>query len=126
VDTRTKILDAQAARAAAARERSKGRRIILVSGRFDPLLAEHARALDSVASRGVVFACLSTPPEPLLSPGARAELTAALRSVSYVVNASRAEVETAIEPDEIVQREDEDDRLARELIRHVHQRQSAK
>ena len=116
MDTRTKILDAQAARAAA----------ILVSGRFDPLLAEHTRALDSISRGGAVFACLSAAPEPLLAPAARAELAAALRAVSYVVTGSRAEVEAAIEPDEVLHRDEDDDRLARELIRHVHQRQRAR
>ncbi len=126
MDTRSKILDAQRARAAAERERGQGRRVVLVTGSFDPLLADHARALEDVARRGTVFACVADPERPLLASRARAELAAALRAVSYVFDGSAAEAEAAIEPDEIVRREDADARVTRELIRHVHQRQGAR
>jgi len=126
VDTRTKIIGVKAARAAAERERGRSRRVILVTGCFDPLLAEHARALEELARSGTVFACVSDPERPLLAWRARAELAAALSAVSYVVDGAAAEAEAAIQPDEIVRREDADARVARELIRHVHERQGAR
>ena len=57
-----------------------------VSGYFDPLLASHARRLESVRSAGVPLVVLvNDPPAPLLPARARAELVAALGAVEVVV-----------------------------------------
>ena len=117
MDTRTKILDPEAARAAAARERRNGRRVRLVTGYFDPLLAAHARALEEASGDAATFVAVGDLPQAFLAASARAELVAGLRCVDYVVAGDAAAAETAIEPDETVHRERDDERLARELIR---------
>jgi hypothetical protein len=119
VDTRTKVLGLEAAREAAARARREGKRVRLVTGYFDPLVAEHARNLEA-GEGAVLFAVVADPPQPILPAPARAELVAALRNVDYVVPGG------AVEADETLHREADDERLTRELIRHVHGRQSAR
>jgi bifunctional ADP-heptose synthase (sugar kinase/adenylyltransferase) len=120
VDTRTKVLGPGAAREAAARARREGKRVRLLTGYFDPLVAAHVRALEQAADGAVLFAAVSDPPQPILPAAARAELVAALRGVDYVVAGG------IIEADETIHREAEDECLTRELIRHVHSRQSAR
>jgi hypothetical protein len=122
VDTRTKVLGPEAAREAAARARREGKRIRLVTGYFDPLVAEHARGLERAGEGAVLFAAIVEPPQPILPARARAELVAALRSVDYVVTGDAS----VVRPDETLHREAEDERLTRELVRHVHGRQSAR
>ncbi len=126
MDTRTKIVGLDEARAAAARERRNGRRVRLVTGYFDPVLAAHASALEEMSDSSAMFVAVGNPVHELLGAAARAELVAGLRCVDYVVAGEAGAVEAAVEPDETVHREQEDGRLARELILHVHGRQSAR
>lgn len=127
MDTRTKILGLDAAHAAARRERESGRRIRLVTGFFDPVLAAHARALTEAASDGAaVYVAITDPERPLLAARARAELVAGLGSVTAVVLADAAAAQSAVAPDEVVQQEAADTRRTRELIEHVQSRQSGK
>ena len=120
MDTRSKILDAGAAAAAADQARRAGKTVKLVMGAFDPLLAAHARRLREVAGEGaVLFVAVSEPTEPLLCAHARAELVAALGVVDYVVLG-----DAPIQPDEIYREETADARRTRDLIRNVQERQS--
>jgi bifunctional ADP-heptose synthase (sugar kinase/adenylyltransferase) len=127
VDTRTKILGLDAASAAARRERDNGRRVRLVTGFFDPVLAAHARVLADAASDGAaVYVSLADPERPLLAGPARAELVAGLGVVAAVVVAEPAAAQAAIAPDDIIRQEAADARRTRELIEHVQSRQSGK
>src|ERR1022692_339319 len=80
MDTRTKILTAEAV----------PRACTVVTGDFDPLLAEDARELAGIRARHpdrpLLVVVLPLPGE-LLPGRARAELVAALRMVDYVVTA---------------------------------------
>jgi bifunctional ADP-heptose synthase (sugar kinase/adenylyltransferase) len=120
VDTRTKILDAEAAIAAAGAARRAGKTVKLVAGTFDPLLATHARRLREIAGEGaVLFAAIREPEAPLLAAQARAELVAALGVVDYVVLG-----DVPLRPDEVYREESADFERTRDLIRNVQKRQS--
>ena len=126
LDTRRKIVTPENV--------SRSQPIILVSGFFDPLLASHAGRLEALRRDGRRLAVLlSDPPDPVLPLRARAELVAALRAVDYVLVAdgdathhnSQSEILHRIQPEEIVQEEEADQRRTQELIAHVHARQPA-
>jgi bifunctional ADP-heptose synthase (sugar kinase/adenylyltransferase) len=120
VDTRAKILDAEAAVAAAGAAMRAGKTVKLVAGTFDPLLAAHARRLREIAADGaVLFAAIREPEAPLLAAQARAELVAALGVVDYVVLG-----DAPLRPDEVYREESVDARRTRGLIRNVQKRQS--
>jgi bifunctional ADP-heptose synthase (sugar kinase/adenylyltransferase) len=119
MDTRVKIVDAQAALAAARQRRSAGQRIRLVTGYFDPVLASHARRLSELAApAGALFVSVTEPPRPILAARARAELVAALAAVDYVTVGA---VET-LAADDIHHEEAADERRAYDLIAHVQSR----
>jgi bifunctional ADP-heptose synthase (sugar kinase/adenylyltransferase) len=81
LDTRSKIVTV-----GEARERLRGQPASWISGRFDPLLAEHVRLLArSVTPGRALVVEVTDPAQPLLSQRARAELVAALAMVDYVV-----------------------------------------
>ena len=120
VDTRSKILTF----AAAMELRPAG---AIVSGYFDVLRTEHARALGGVRNHPLLVVVLPLADEILTLP-VRAELVAALRVVDYVVTADHADVEKLIEslkPAEFVRLEAADARRASQLIEHVHRRQTS-
>ncbi len=120
MDTRTKILDAGAAPAAADAARRAGKTVKLVAGVFDPLLAAHARRLREIAGGGaVLFAAVREPARPLLSAQARAELVAALGMVDYVVLG-----DAPLHADEVYREESADARRTQDFIRDVQERQS--
>ena len=120
MDTRTKILDAGPAAAAADDARRAGKTVKLVTGTFDPLLAAHARRLCEIAGEDtVLFAAICEPARPLLSTQVRAELVAALGVVDYVVLG-----DTPLQPDELYREDSADARRTRDLIRDVQKRQS--
>ena len=120
MDTRTKILDAEAAIAAAGAARRAGKTVKLVVGTFDPLLAAHARRLREIAGEGaVLFAAIQEPDAALLTAQARAELVAALGVVDYVVLG-----DVPLRPDEVYREEGADAGRTRDLIRNVQKRQS--
>jgi hypothetical protein len=111
MDTRSKILSSsEAARIAL--------RATVVSGYFDPLLAWHASRLQELKAElkgNSLLALIATPPNPILSASARAELVAGLKVVDYVCEA----------PEEIAPHfclEDEERGKIRELIDRVHSR----
>jgi bifunctional ADP-heptose synthase (sugar kinase/adenylyltransferase) len=104
--------------------------VVLVTGTFDVLRAEHARELSAVRKRcgavSVVAAVLPGGPE-WLSAQARAELVAAMHMVDYVVIAAGREAEdwiALLRPVEVVRLEAGDARRVRELIEHVERRQT--
>jgi bifunctional ADP-heptose synthase (sugar kinase/adenylyltransferase) len=118
VDTRTKILTQELARAAAAECRAAGKAVTLVTGFFDPLVAAHPRRLEELARAGAaLFVSIQDPPHPLLPARARAELVAALRVVDYVMLGG------AIAADAVFHEEDADRLRTQELTKHVRERQ---
>lgn len=120
MDTRTKILDAEAAIAAASAARRAGKTVKLVVGTFDPLVAAHARRLREIAGVGaVLFAAIHEPVTPILPAQARAELVAALGVVDYVVLG-----DVPLRPDEAYREESADAQRTQDLIRNVQKRQS--
>lgn len=125
MDTRSKILTPAAARRIAVP-------VTVVTGFFDVLRAEHARELTKArrAGSGHPLLVVVLPLDgALLGQRARAELVAGLRMVDYVVAADREEVSALIDslkPAQVIQLESADARRARQLIQHVHHRQSAR
>jgi len=96
----------------------------VVTGYFDPLLAEHARRLEGLRGPNETLLVVVRDPEhPLLPARARAELVAALRAVDLVVVAADVdELVRALQPDELVRGEAADEACRQELIRHVQNR----
>jgi hypothetical protein len=120
MDTRSKILSFQAA----------PRACTVVTGAFDPLLAEDARELAEVRAshpdRPLLVVVLPLSQE-LLPLRARAELVAALRMIDYVVTAHEIDPDAllrALKPALLVRLEDAQAVRKRQLIEHVHHRQS--
>lgn len=111
----------------AARLAAIGSPVKLASGYFDPLIAEHAERLGRLRDGGgALMVMVATPPEPLLSARARAELVAALAVVDYVVlpgEGAHAEWMERIQARGKFRHEAADAQLREELIRHVHTRQ---
>lgn len=124
MDTRNKILSFAGAMAL-----PRGR-LVVVTGTFNPLLAEHARVLAAVRNRtpGHPLLVVVLPATPALLPlRARAELVAAMRMVDYVLASDHAEAEKVIDclaPVETVYMEADDHVRTSQLIEHVHRRQT--
>jgi hypothetical protein len=121
MDTRTKILSPEAA----------PRACTVVTGAFDPVLAEDARELAEIRAnhpdRPLLVVVLPLPGE-LLPQRARAELVAALRMVDYVVTAPDAATDAllaALEPRHLVRLERAQAVRKRQLMDHVHRRQTS-
>ena len=102
----------------------------VVSGAFDPLLAEDARELGHIRAaaplRPLVAVVLPLSGE-LLPQRARAELVAALRMVDYVVTADAPTLEAlldALHPALVVRLGEAHAERKRQLMEHVHRRQS--
>ncbi|MGH9718856.1 MAG: hypothetical protein ACRD8O_01470 [Bryobacteraceae bacterium] len=126
MDTRSKILTLdEAARI------SDRRRVVLVTGYFDVLLASHVRRLEEIAAshlRHDMMVAVLDPPRPLLPAVARAELVAALRVVDYVVSAGSMQPEqilARIQADRVIGEEAAHIERSSALIEHVRRRQSA-
>jgi hypothetical protein len=105
--------------------------LLVAAGRFDILRAamvrELAAALERTAanSRLVVVRPL---PDELAPLAARAEMAASLRVVDYVFiaeNGNLSNLPGSLQPIEIVSLEEADAERTRQLIEHVHRRQSA-
>jgi hypothetical protein len=115
VNTRCKIVDAAGCC-------GKGP-VTLITGYFDPLLAWHAQACESVRRRAAAIAVVVLPlAGELLPQRARAVLVAALRATDYVLIADNKDLErlfAELNPVEIVRLEDDDLRRRGELIDHV-------
>ncbi|HTM49260.1 MAG TPA: hypothetical protein VL285_11280 [Bryobacteraceae bacterium] len=128
MDTRSKIIDLEAAAGIAAGLRRGGARIRLAAGYFDVLTPDLVRRLRSLAGGGTLFAAVLDPANPLLGARARAELAAGLHMVDYVFPIAGRDLDGAIEkigPDEVIREEAADVRRSRGLIEHVHGRQRA-
>lgn len=128
MDTRAKVIHAEAALEAARRVRASGKRVKLMRGYFDPLLAAHARWIREFAEPGsALFVRICEPPHPILPARARAELVAAVGMVDYVILSeapASAGLPDGLEPDEIERKEAVDQRLTDALIQHVQSRHS--
>jgi hypothetical protein len=121
MDTRTKILIAEAA----------PRACTVVTGAFDPLLADDARELAEIRAShpdGPLLVVVLPIPGELLPGRARAELVAALRMVDYVVSAPDVATDSllaSLEPAHLVRLEGAQAVRKRQLMDHVHRRQSS-
>jgi bifunctional ADP-heptose synthase (sugar kinase/adenylyltransferase) len=126
VDTRNKIVTLEDACALAC----SGRNAALVIGYFDVLVAAHVGELADVRSRtpdAVLVVALRTSENPVLSARARAEMVAALEMVDYVVSLEGGQTDTLLQAfpaERIVHLEAAHEQRMRELIQHVHRRQS--
>lgn len=124
LDTRTKILTLEQALAL------PGDQVLLVTGHFDVLQAANARELARLRdsnSSGALLIAVTDPPNPLLAPRARAEMVAAFAMVDYVVSLEDHQVDSflaAFPRDRTVRLEAAHQQRMRELIEHVHRRQS--
>jgi hypothetical protein len=115
LDTREKIVPAQAVRATGA--------VLLVVAYFDPLHAVEARRIHELSDdAGTVVVALDDPPDPLLSRRARAELAASLSVVDYVVMDSQAAVR-ALATARVYDLRAEHSQHRESLARHVQRRQ---
>jgi bifunctional ADP-heptose synthase (sugar kinase/adenylyltransferase) len=128
VDTRTKIASPQEAAEAARRARTEGKRVKVVTGHFDPLLAAHARRIAELRDPGAaLWVVITEPTRPILAAQARAVMVAALAGVDGVVaclGRPAAEVLGPLEPYEIYADEADDERRTRDLMLHVQNRHS--
>jgi bifunctional ADP-heptose synthase (sugar kinase/adenylyltransferase) len=121
MDTRSKILTAETA----------PRACTVVTGAFDVMLAADARELAGIRSRypdrPLLVVVLPLAGE-LLPERARAELVAALRMVDYVVIADDAAPDAllaSLEPAQLVRLEEAQAIRKRQLMEHVHRRQTS-
>ena len=121
MDTRTKILSPEAA----------PRACTVVTGAFDLVLAEDARELAGIRAshpdRPLLVVVLPLPGE-LLPRRARAELVAALRMVDYVVTADDNAPDAllaSLQPAHLVRLEEAQAVRKRQLMEHVHHRQTS-
>jgi bifunctional ADP-heptose synthase (sugar kinase/adenylyltransferase) len=103
----------------------------VVTGSFDVVLAADARELAEIRARQpdrpLVVVVLPLSPE-LLPQRARAELVAALRMVDYVVTADDAAPDALLawlEPSHLVCLEAAHAERKRQLMEHVHRRQTS-
>jgi glycerol-3-phosphate cytidylyltransferase-like family protein len=120
VDTRNKIV--------AAPWPGFEKPLVVVTGYFDVLRAEHVRDLEESRAElgsGTLVAIVVANSGALLPQRARAELVAALRSVDYVALADANDVEALVAslgPERVVRLEEADERRARELRELVRSR----
>ena len=124
MDTRNKIIPAEAAADAAQRLRAQGKKITIITGSFDVVLAAHARDLGE--AEHAVMVILSPISGALLAESARAELVAALNMVDYVVVGGEDAKGLALRlpADQVISREAADAEERRRLIEHVQRRHS--
>jgi bifunctional ADP-heptose synthase (sugar kinase/adenylyltransferase) len=125
LDTRTKILTPAALAAL-----DPPRPLVLAMGRFDILRVEAIRDLDAARRRTRAQSLLAVvrPLSGELAPlEARAEMAAALRVVDYVFVAQDGDLAglaASLQAIETINLEDADAERTRQLIEHVHSRQS--
>jgi bifunctional ADP-heptose synthase (sugar kinase/adenylyltransferase) len=130
MDTRAKILTARSALEAARQVKQEGRRLTVVTGYFDILLAAQVRDLEAaraLAGFGCLMVVLMPGAQPLLSQRARAEIVAGLRMVDFVVTAGDDHLEEFLRrlpADEVISRQAADEHQTRLLMEHVHGRHS--
>ncbi len=120
MDTRTKILTIEAARRIAEP-------VVVATGFFDVLRAEHVRELGELRKDGPLLAVVLPLENELLDQRARAELAAGLRMVDYVVAADLAgagALAGALKTIRVAHLEAADARRVQQLIDHVQRRQT--
>ncbi|MGH9665507.1 MAG: hypothetical protein ACRD9L_13870 [Bryobacteraceae bacterium] len=123
MDTRTKILTVGQANEILRRN---GRRMAVVSGYFDPLLAERAERLEEIRrGSGALLVLVAQPRQPILPARARAELVAGLAAVDYVVAPEGAETLDAAVLATAIHEEEADASRQEALAGVVHRRQVA-
>ena len=126
MDTRTKILTASALAAL-----DPPRPLLAVLARFDILRVDMVRELAAARQRtgaGSLLAIVRPVAGELVPTAARAEMAAALRVVDYVFIAENGDLTSlpaSLRPIEIMNLEEADAQRTRQLIEHVHIRQSA-
>jgi len=121
VDTRTKILTVEQTHEIL---RVSGRRIAVVTGYFDPVLADIAERLEEIReSKDALLAIVTEPPHPILPQRARAELLAGLAAVDYVVAPENGELLDADFTQAAIHEEAADTERLEALIRRAHARQ---
>lgn len=122
-DTRGKIVTVEQAAALARDQKAGGTAVVAFVTHLEVLRAAHVRTLAEVAEReaGKLFVILTEPVSPLVPLAARAEVTAGLRAVDYVVVAGdgAGAALAAIAPDVTILDEAEDRGRTRELMEHV-------
>ncbi len=107
------------------------RNATVVTGTFDVMRAADAQQLAETRGRapGRPFAVVILPLEDaLMNPRARAEVVAALRMVDYVLIADDAHPDAllaSLQPAELVRLESVHADRKRQLIEHVHRRQTS-
>ncbi|MGO9231839.1 MAG: hypothetical protein ACLQKA_21815 [Bryobacteraceae bacterium] len=122
MDTRNKILTADAAHALAGP-------LAVVTGYFDVLRAEHARELAAIRQRNVdscLLAVVLPCPGEFFDIHARARMVAALRVVDYVLAADATDVDAllaSLRPQAVFHLEAEDARRNREIVDRIRGRQ---
>ena len=128
MDTRAKILSVEPALEAARRVKQEGRKLTVVTGYFDVLLAAQVRHLEAVrmgTGSGCLMVVLLPRPEGLLPQSARAELVAGLDMVDYVViDGEDGTLLHRLPADEVVSRQVADEEQTRILMEHVLGRQN--
>ena len=120
MDTRTKILTLAAARQVAPP-------VVVATGLFDVLRAEHIRELHKLREIGGLLVVVLPLASELLPQSSRTELVAGLRMVDYVVAADRGDADALIEalkPIHLARLEVADARRSQQLIDHVQRRQT--
>jgi bifunctional ADP-heptose synthase (sugar kinase/adenylyltransferase) len=126
LDTRTKILSPAAALETARRWRDEARTLKVVTGCFDPVLADHARRVEALRDgSAALVAIVVEPPRPILPTRARAELVAALAAVDLVVIPGDAPLDdllVGLGATEVVHGESADQQFTQGLIQHVRSR----
>ncbi len=121
MDTRTKIVSPQAAPTGAT----------VVTGTFDVIRAQDARELAAIRARHPerpLLAVILPLADAWLPQRARAELVAGLRMVDYVLNPDDGPLETllaSLQPAEVVRLETVHADRKRQLMEHVHRRQTS-
>lgn len=121
VDTRTKIVSLQAAPTGAT----------VVTGTFDVIRADDARELAAIHARHPgrpLLAVILPLADEWLPRRARAELVAGLRMVDYVLNPDDGPLDTllaSLQPAEVVRLETVHADRKRQLMEHVHRRQTS-
>ena len=121
MDTRKKIVNPEVA----------PRACTVVTGTFDVVLSRDAQELAETraSNPGLPLLVVVLPlSEELLPQPARAELVAALRMVDYVVAADDTALDAllaSLEPAEFVRLEDDHAVRKRQLMEHVHRRQTS-
>lgn len=124
MDTRSKILTAEAARALAGP-------LAVVTGYFDVLRAEHARELEAIRLRSgarTLLALVLPFSGEVFDIHARARMVAALRVVDYVLVADELKAEALLEalrPQAVIHLEADDTRRNREIAERIRRRQDA-